>query len=170
MGSAASSSWKESWGRRAGSTIPSAGSKPEGHAGFHAAWVGGGAVCRIGAPGRWGGARDPLLHLLTWILDKCTSLRSQFPRSVNGAGDTGHEEMPTAGRPAARWPWSSATWPCSPQHRVPAMPLRFRTETCAAAVMTGSHCAPSLLPHPTLTGVRLSCSRQSQNRDRAPRR
>ena len=28
------------------------------------------------------GARDPLFHLLTWILDKCTSLQSQFPRSV----------------------------------------------------------------------------------------
>ena len=122
-GSAASSSWKESWGRHVGSTIPSAGSKPEGHSGFHAAWAGGGAVCGIGAPGRRGGAQDPLLHLSAWIWDKCTSLRSQFPRSVNGAGDPGHEEMPTAGHPAARWPWSSTTWPCSPQHRVPAQPL-----------------------------------------------
>lgn len=43
--------WKESWGRRMGSTIPLWGASRRGHAGFRAAWAGGGTVCRVGAPG-----------------------------------------------------------------------------------------------------------------------
>lgn len=155
-------------GEACGLHHPSVGSKPEGHAGFRAAWAGGGTVCRVGAPGRWGGARDPLLHLLTWILDKCMSLRSQFPRSVNGAyRSRGDAHCRPSGSSVALVQCHLALLPAA-QGACHAS-LRFRTETCAAAVATGSHCAPSLLTH-THWCEAVSCSRQSQNRDRAPRR
>lgn len=84
--------------------------------------LGGWGHCvQVGAPGEMGwGSRptSPTTHLDFGQMHVT-------PISVSKISEWGlqvHEEMPTAGRPAARWPWSSAL-ALLLQHRVPAMPL-----------------------------------------------